>query len=90
MIDQEEIHNQCLSEDPEERIKAVEQFKFYFSLLSDKEQAWNDLIRLTTDEDIGVRSGAASALGPAFPKVPDKQQAWNDLHKLPLMMQTVL
>ena len=48
----------------------------------DKQQAWNDLHRLTTDENSDVRSKAAYSLGSAFSHVPDKQQAWNDLHKL--------
>lgn len=82
MIDQEEIHNQCLSEDPEERIKALEQLEDYFSLLPDKEQAWNYLHRLTNDEDIGVRYRVASALDCVFPEVSDKRKAWDDLIKL--------
>jgi len=82
LINQEEIHNQCLSEDSEERIKALEQLEDYFSLLPDKEQAWNYLHRQTNDEDIGVRYRAASALDCVFPEVSDKQKAWNDLIKL--------
>jgi HEAT repeat protein len=82
LIDQEGIHNQCLSKDPKDRIKALEQLKDNFSLLSDKQQAWNDLIRLTADADGSVRYGAASALGSAFSEMPDKQQAWNDLIRL--------
>ena len=53
-----------------------------FSQVPDKQQAWNDLHRLTNDEDSYVRSKAAYALGSAFSQVPDKQQAWNDLHRL--------
>jgi HEAT repeat protein len=45
----------------------------------DKQQSWNDLLRLTNDKDRDVRSRAASALGSAFSHVPDKQLAWNDL-----------
>ena len=80
MVDQEKIHNQCLSDDPKERIHALEQLKNFFSSMPDKQQAWNDLHRLTNDEDSYVRSRAAYALGSAFSQVPDKQQAWNDLH----------
>src|SRR5690606_32583382 len=43
---------------------------------------WDDLHRLTSDEDIDVRSSAALALGSAFSHVPDKQQAWDYLHRL--------
>ena len=50
--------------------------------MPDKQQAWDDLHRLTSDEDIDVRSSAANALGPAFSEVPDKQQAWDYLHRL--------
>jgi HEAT repeat protein len=82
LVDQEKIHNQGLSNDPKERIHALEQLKTFFSSMPDKQQAWNDLHRLTNDEDSDVRSSAASALGSAFSQVPDKQQAWNDLHRL--------
>lgn len=82
MIDQEEIHHQCLSDDPKERIKALEQLEGNFSLLLDKQQAWEDLHKLTNDEDKNVSYWTASALGSAFSHVPDKQQAWNDLHRL--------
>lgn len=46
------------------------------------QQVWNDLIKLTSDQDSEVRYAAASFLGAAAPQVPDKQQAWNDLIKL--------
>ncbi|WP_052725731.1 HEAT repeat domain-containing protein [Methanosarcina barkeri] len=82
MVDQEKIHNQCLSDDPKERIHALEELKFYFSYMPDKQQAWNDLHRLTSDENSDVRHSAAFALGSVFSQVPDKQQAWNDLHRL--------
>ena len=81
LVDQEKIHDQCLSDDPKERSLAADQFK-YFSSISDKEQAWNDLHRLITDENRNVRSLAAYALRFAFSHVPDKQQAWDDLHRL--------
>ncbi|WP_156158796.1 hypothetical protein [Methanosarcina siciliae] len=50
MIDQEEIHCQCFSEDPEERIKALNQLNQNFSHISKKQQAWNDLIELANSE----------------------------------------
>ncbi len=82
MIDQEKIHNQCLSNDPKERIHALEQLKNFFPFLPDKQQAWNDLHRLTNDKNSFMRYRAAEALGSAFSQVPDKQQAWSDLHRL--------
>ena len=54
-----------------------------FSHVPDKQQAWNDLIKLTTDKNSDVRYRvAAMLLIHVFSQVPDKQQAWNDLIKL--------
>ena len=50
--------------------------------MPDKRLAWNDLVRLTSDEDRFVRSRAASVLSSVFSDVQDKQLAWNDLHRL--------
>ncbi|WP_255334373.1 HEAT repeat domain-containing protein [Methanosarcina sp. KYL-1] len=82
MIDQEKIHQQCLSDDPQVRYGATSALGSAFSHVPDKEQAWKDLIQLTSDEYSSVRSGTASALGSAFPHVPDKEQAWKDLIQL--------
>ncbi len=70
-----EIHNQCLSEDPQDRMYALVELKDFFSSMPNKQQAWNDLHRLTNDEDSDVRSIAARALEFAYSQVPDKQQA---------------
>lgn len=82
MIDQEEIHNKCLCDDPKERIRAVEQLISNFSLLPHKQQAWDDLVRLTEDDDEDVCEMTVNVLSSAFPYVPNKQQAWNDLYQL--------
>jgi len=82
LIDQEKVHNQCLSKDPEERIKRLAQFRRNFSLMANKEHAWNDLHRLTNDKNSYIRHLATFALGSVFSYVPDKQQAWNELHRL--------
>jgi HEAT repeat protein len=95
LVDQKEIDNQCLSNDPKQvwdnliklindedsnvRSRAADTIDSAFSQVPDKQQAWNDLHNLTNDEDSDVRSIAADAIGFAFPQVPDKQQAWNDL-----------
>ncbi len=50
-----------------------------FSQVSNKQLAWNELVKLASDEDSSVRYQATNALGSAFSQVPDKQQAWNDL-----------
>lgn len=63
MIDQEKIHNQCLSEDPKELIKALNQLNNSFSSLPDREQAWKDLIKLTEYETIAVKEYANNSLG---------------------------
>ncbi len=51
-----------------------------------KDQAWQDLIRLTQDDDSDVRWVAAYALGTAFISITDasKDQALQDLHRLTL------
>jgi len=53
-----------------------------FQYIPDKEQAWEDLHRLTTDKDEYMRWSSAYTLGVAFPHIPDKEQAWEDLHRL--------
>lgn len=57
-----------------------------FSYLPDKnkQEAWNDLIKLASDEDIWVRRKATASLGSTFSYLldKDKQDAWNDLIKL--------
>jgi FOG: HEAT repeat len=82
LIDQEEIHNQCLSKDSKERRHALGELNNLFSLIPDKQQAWNDLHRLTNDENSEVRSMVAEALGSVYSQVPDKQQAWENLIRL--------
>lgn len=63
MVDQKEIHNQCLSNDLKERIDALEELQIFFVSMPDKQQEWNDLIRLTSDEESDVRSRANHSLG---------------------------
>ncbi|MCX6674426.1 MAG: HEAT repeat domain-containing protein [Methanothrix sp.] len=53
-----------------------------FSQVPSKDQAWQDLHKLTQDEDHSVRGAAARVLGSAFSQVPDKDQAWQDLIRL--------
>ncbi len=82
MVDQAEIHRKVASGDVGERIDGVEQLRSNFADLPDKDEAWNDLVRLTGDEDRGVRWCAADGFGSAFPHIPDKDAAWEDLHRL--------
>jgi len=82
MVDQAEIHRDVVSVYAETRREVASQLRDNFVVLPDKEQAWNDLHRLTYDRDRYVRLHAADALGHAFPHVPDREQAFNDLHRL--------
>ena len=74
-----EIHEKSISKEHEDRREALKLLKTHFSNLQDKDQAWQDLFRLTKDEDSFVRGGAARALGLAFSQIPDKGQAWQNL-----------
>ncbi len=49
MADQAEIHRMAMSEDVGERREAVEQLRKNFANFPDKKQAWDDMIRLTSD-----------------------------------------
>jgi HEAT repeat protein/predicted amidohydrolase len=82
MVDQTEIHRKVATGNVRERIEGVEQLRSNFADLSDKDEAWKDLIRLTRDKDSNVRWRAANALSTAFQHVPDKDAAWKDLHRL--------
>ena len=76
-----QIHEKSQSSLSEERIEAIE----YINNLHDFDgikDVWEDLHRLTQDEDEEVRRNAADALGLAFAFVPDKDKAWEDLRRL--------
>ena len=72
---QDYIHWMTQSEYVEERVWVADQLRGNFTGVPDKEQALEDLLLLTKDDDKEVRRSAASALGFAFPHVTDKQQA---------------
>lgn len=48
----------------------------------DKEQAWDDLLALTSEREDVLKRHTATALGLVFVHVPDNSRAWKDLHKL--------
>jgi HEAT repeat protein/nucleoside phosphorylase len=77
-----EIHEKSISKEREDRREALKLLKTHFSNLQDKDQAWQDLHRLTHDEYSSLRRRAAGTLGSAFSQVPDKCQAWQDLIRL--------
>jgi len=70
LVDQAEIHRKALNRNRTERVDAVRQFRDNFAALPDTSQAWQDLHRLTSDKDWGVRREAAGAIGSAFSQVP--------------------
>ncbi len=82
MVDQAEIHRKAVGGDVEERREAVKQLRSDFADLPDKKQAWEDLHRLTEDEDGIVRSHATDVIVSAFPHVPNKDEGWDDLIRL--------
>jgi HEAT repeat protein len=84
VIDQAEIHRKANSSRLEERNEAAKSFRVRadFFQVPDKVQAWQDLHRLTKDEDSNVRWNAAIALRSVFSYLADKDQAWQDLHRL--------
>ncbi|MEA3282626.1 MAG: hypothetical protein U9Q68_08755, partial [Euryarchaeota archaeon] len=81
-VDQAEIHRKVVSSDVEERKDAAEQLCSNFSTLPDKEEAWEDLHRLTWDRYSYVQWRAVRAFGTVFQHIPDKEKAWDDLHRL--------
>ena len=48
-------------------------------IIIDKQQAWDDLHRLTTDENSDIGSRASLTLGSIFSELPDKKQAFRIL-----------
>ncbi|NJD53017.1 MAG: hypothetical protein FIB07_09150 [Candidatus Methanoperedens sp.] len=84
MVDQAEIHRLAQSRDVKDRKKAIEELNDNFSILKSKEQAWDDLIRLTRDNSDDVRRGATIALSICCSHLPEeyRKQAWGDIHRL--------
>lgn len=70
------------SEDVDLKEKAATLLVEEFGLLEDREAAWKDLIRLTSDSNYIVRQTAVCCLGAAFRYVPDKENAWKDLIRM--------
>lgn len=65
-----------------EHIDSVNELRYNFANLPNKQQAWRDLIMLTQEKDSNIRRQAANAVGSCFLTVPDKQEAWEDIHEL--------
>ena len=82
MVNQEEIHKKSCSNDPEARGESVEQLRRNFNSLSDKQAAWEDLIKLVSDQNADVRLDVNRTIGKVFQYMPDRQKAWEDLHRM--------
>lgn len=67
-----------------ERSEALKGLYNNFTLLPDKNQAWEDLHRLSQDKDYIIQWCAAEVIGATFMYLPDKDQAWSDLVRLTL------
>ena len=78
VVDQKEILRKIKIRDPSKRMEVVEQLTNIFDSLSDREYAWENLVRLASDKNSKVRLSAAKALESIFSHVPDKQKAWED------------
>jgi len=86
VADQAEIHRIARSEDREDRRWAVLQLYDNFEVLSDKEQAWSDLIRIisigTDMGDIDIQFMAHNILVSAFSNFHNKEHAGETIHQL--------
>jgi HEAT repeat protein/nucleoside phosphorylase len=82
LTNQAKIHEKSLSSDPAEREEAAKQLGWKHNMLTDKTQAWSDVLRLINDEVEEVVGWASNAIGLIFVEVPDKNRAWTDLHEL--------
>jgi len=82
LLSQAEIHEMASSKWVEDRIRAANALGPTFVHLIDKASGWEDLHRLTLDNDYIVRLRVANALGLAFSHLPDKTIGWQDLHNL--------
>ncbi len=84
MIDQAEIHRKCISIDLEERKIAINRLKDNFEKLPNRNQAWEDLYKLASDENSIVQWMAVTALEVTFQHIPEKEQVWKGLIRLTL------
>jgi len=82
LIDQEEIHINCFSNNPIECIEGLRQLENNFLLLLDKQLAWNNLIKLTSSEEQDIRRNVLKVLTNVLQDVPDKEEVWNELNVL--------
>lgn len=75
-MDQASVHNKVYSVASEERMKAVKQLGAFFESFPDRKLAFEDLLRLCSDENNTVREESIISLTTVFPNVPDPELAW--------------
>lgn len=76
LSEQPEIHDRIFSQVTNERIKAAKQLGALFEVFPDRKQAFEDLLKLSSDRDNEVRAEAINSLMTVFPNIPDKELAW--------------
>jgi HEAT repeat protein len=76
------IHEKVYSQLEEERNEATKYIRDNILFLDNRHGAWEDLHRLTQDNNDNVRLSAADTLRTAFSLATDKDKAWEDLHRL--------
>ena len=67
VLDKAEIHRMAHSKDECVRSEIADEIGSAFPYLTDREQAWKDLLALAKDDYIDVKRSAVRALGSAFP-----------------------
>ncbi|MGB9928276.1 MAG: HEAT repeat domain-containing protein [Methanosarcina sp.] len=77
MSEQPEIHDRTFSQVTNERIKAAKQLGALFEVFPERKQAFEDLLKLSSDRDNEVREEAIKSLTMVFPNIPDKELAWD-------------
>lgn len=77
MANQTEIHRKSESSRVEERKEAVALLRYSFQEMPDKQQAWEDILRLTRDADMAVRVSAAVTLSNAIPYLNARKEEWS-------------
>ncbi|HII01800.1 TPA: hypothetical protein HA351_09195, partial [Methanosarcinaceae archaeon] len=78
MIDQDIVHDKIFSPLSSERIEAMGQISASFESIPDREQAFEDMLKLSSDKFDEVRESAVFALSTVFSKLPEsgKIQTW--------------
>ncbi|WP_440955034.1 HEAT repeat domain-containing protein [Methanosarcina sp. Mfa9] len=79
VIDQETLHDGTLNPFMEEKIDALNQLSTNFEFLPDREQAFDDMLRLSSDKDKLVAETAVKTLELVYPHVSDRKRLWTKL-----------